>query len=834
MPKSGDYVRVAPGVYASANDEDCDFINNTGVAILQVVGNAENSSALTVTISREETVLNCRIYGATSSGGTCQYTDGLIKEGPGRLRLAPSSKNNYDLHCNFVVNNGVLQLPIEPSYYLRHSAKMTVNKPGVLWLGQSTNGDGQYIYFNDGLFGDGTISNLVDVAHRMRIANNGNTGVIPEFTGVLAGDVTLQCTKGTNILNGTWAATKDVTLFGTGALYLGVIGGGTGDNVISGSAGSGNFVIDGNTSGDFADPTLGYIGSGQTVYATFTSQKPGHSLTFDGGPHGGLDFTGTIDFGTATNATTFFVLTGTNTNECVVSGAIKGQSNSAKTIGLVKRGSGTWKVESNSASTMKGVVAVEEGTLKADVLARAGEKSSLGYSTLLLKDHGGASSDDSHLLPYALLLGTAATRGTLEYTGTDAAEVPDRLIALAGEGALKSDSAALTWEGVTAVDAGAKTLVLGGAAEGSMMHNVTNGPGTVSVVKEGPGSWTLNGTLDFTGGISVMQGSLSISSTNYYSWYRIYLVETKETTSQLDISRIGLFNSDGLMQCHDITTNHSAYMSPHLLRPGEATYATTRSGITLAKFLDKAPGLLSCFLRQSGATPWWRIQSLGFIPKPDDETSRIGCVVRLPADADPVTSYDFGSRWDAETGNPSSTKYTPQSWTVEGSVDGQNWDLLDTVISNRTFTIGYWRKSGIAYYYDSETKTSDPNAVNFGWPIAAGAASDSTLNAGIDNLFVATNATVFTDKTVTTRKITVDASGMGTATGFALAEGGVIDIANATTKPPFAVDVDFSGIELPTSYSFTINQAPTSCRVSISPDGKQIEVVPYGIMIYVK
>jgi endonuclease/exonuclease/phosphatase family metal-dependent hydrolase len=49
----------------------------------------------------------------------------------------------------------------------------------------------------------------------------------------------------------------------------------------------------------------------------------------------------------------------------------------------------------------------------------------------------------------------------------------------------------------------------------------------------------------------------------------------------------------------------------------------------------------------------------------------------------------------------SGTDNVPQSWTVEGSVDGIEWVELSTVISNRTWTGGVntWLKSGKKFFF---------------------------------------------------------------------------------------------------------------------------------------
>ena len=837
LPESGYAIQIAAGVQATANDADCEFMNTTGIAVLWIRGSSSaEKSSLTVTITNEETVLNSMVVsGITRMGVEFAHTHGLVKKGPGRLRLAPIDTNgyaNYDLCCNYVVDNGVLQFPVEPATKIRHYRCLTINSPGVAWMSTAENGAGQNTFFREGLCGDGVFSNTVDAVHTVALDSSGTFGDIPVFTGHIAGNVKLNFEDNIQIiLAGTCDSTEDVSLDLNPAVYMSVIGGGTGENVINGSAGSGNFIVGGRKKGEETHATLGYIGSGQTAYATVTDGKDLRSFTIDGGPNGNLDFTGDIVLSSSTNSTVSLVLGGTNANECVLSSKVTGSTAAGRAVRIVKRGSGTWRIPGNDASMVNGVVAVEEGTLKADTLAQAGKNCSLGYSTLLQEDYGG-EHDPSRLVPYAILLGTDSARGTLQYSGAGDMLVSTRPIALAGEGALKSDAAALSWYGVTAADAVAKTLVLDGSANSSKVFNVTNGPGTVSVVKEGSGTWTLGGTLGFTGGITVKEGTLSISSaTNSYTWYRIMFREAFTAPNQIDVTRIGLFNAEGRMQCANLVTNDDAFADTTLLQPGETVLHTFYPGATLSNLIHPRYSAFATCFDPSYAASFVRFVGKHY-PTLEDDNTQVGCVLRLPAGADPVTSYDFGTRWPI-----TSPDRVLQSWTIEGSVDGIDWTELSTVISNRTWTGGAysWLRSGLPHFYNAATKEDDPNALNTdGWPIASGIAPGATLDAGIDNLSVATNATVTADKTVTTRKITVDAAGMGSATGFALAEDGVIDIVNAPESGNFEVDVDFTGILLPSSYSVLVNGKATKRIASISPDGRKLTVAERGLSLTIR
>jgi len=212
---------------------------------------------------------------------------------------------------------------------------------------------------------------------------------------------------------------------------------------------------------------------------------------------------------------------------------------------------------------------------------------------------------------------------------------------------------------------------------------------------------------------------------------------------------------------------------------------------------------------------------------PNNDTTWFGFVLRLPNGADTIASYDLGTRWADDS---SFVGRTPQSWKVYGSEDGFIWNELSSVVSNRTWNGAcYWMKGGTQYFKDDNVKNSD------GWPISGGIHPEATLADGIDGLAVAAGAVLTADTTVTTRRVTVDLAGMGTVSGFALAEGGIIDVVNAPACGGFEVSADFSGIALPANYSFLLNGAsPGSRRVKFSGDGRHIVCVPKGIVVVVR
>jgi autotransporter-associated beta strand protein len=120
----------------------------------------------------------------------------------------------------------------------------------------------------------------------------------------------------------------------------------------------------------------------------------------------------------------------------------------------------------------------------------------------------------------AIKLGQAGNTGTLIYTGTNA--ITDRAIELAGTtgGATFDQSgtnALVLAGGMTISGTGNKTLTLQGSTlgTGEFAGSITNGNGSViALTKNGTGTWTLSGTNNFTGAVTVNGGNLVLSTTS--------------------------------------------------------------------------------------------------------------------------------------------------------------------------------------------------------------------------------------------------------------------------------------------------------------------------------
>ncbi|HYF35185.1 MAG TPA: autotransporter-associated beta strand repeat-containing protein, partial [Prosthecobacter sp.] len=313
---------------------------------------------------------------------------------------------------------------------------------------------------------------------------------------------------------GVFDPTSKTITFGTG--------GGTFDtngNNISLTGSFGNSGVGGFTKAGAGTLTVtapaGYLGgttvTGGTLALGISNGISGGALTVSGG--GTFDlaaFTPTVSSLTlgagAANAITgsgTLTVTGDATlNQGSIASVLAGSMN------LFKQTASQTVSLTNSANTYTGFTQVANGTLSIMSVANAGTASPLGAPT----------GDNA-----AIRLGQGTTTGTLAIDAAGSAGSTNRTIDLVGTtggGIIDNDgTAALTLTGgITSSTAGAKTITLSGAATGFnnvVASNITNGYGTVGLIKAEGGTWALSGTNTYTGNTAVNAGTLIISgSTN--------------------------------------------------------------------------------------------------------------------------------------------------------------------------------------------------------------------------------------------------------------------------------------------------------------------------------
>ncbi|MGI9177300.1 MAG: LamG-like jellyroll fold domain-containing protein, partial [Pirellulales bacterium] len=77
---------------------------------------------------------------------------------------------------------------------------------------------------------------------------------------------------------------------------------------------------------------------------------------------------------------------------------------------------------------------------------------------------------------------------------------------------IQSDSGLLTMGAITSAATGARTITLQGSGNGRIAGTVSNGSGTVAIIKSSLGTWTLAGSNSYTGETRISAGTLALAA----------------------------------------------------------------------------------------------------------------------------------------------------------------------------------------------------------------------------------------------------------------------------------------------------------------------------------
>lgn len=288
---------------------------------------------------------------------------------------------------------------------------------------------------------------------------------------------------------------------GTGVLTL------SGANIFTGALTISSGTVKLGTAGSGANSPLGTTAGGTIVNAGGVLDLNGftlataETLSLNGS---GIGSTGALT--NSAGAATFsgaITLASTSTiggsGNVELSGVVSGSG------GLVKTGTNTLTL--SGANTFTGQTRIEAGTLSVSSLNNVGSaSSSLGAPSTVA-----AGTID---------LGSGTTTGTLAFTGATY-QSTNRVVNLAGTtggGVIDGSGAggvAFT-SNLTVTGAGAKSLTLTGSNSANAFSGaIVNGTDATSLVKDGTGTWTLNGSgaNTFTGTTTVNAGTLALAKT---------------------------------------------------------------------------------------------------------------------------------------------------------------------------------------------------------------------------------------------------------------------------------------------------------------------------------
>ena len=895
-PSAGDVVALPNGASVQLNDAASFALVNT----LDGICPASNA---TLTVSLAAGVTNSlevpfTAYPAVNS----PYYGRLVKTGSGTLFLnsmkigngqANEKLKHLDYYCRLDIQQGDVAMNQLTGGKNGQLGVVTVDSGATLFTyGDPTldkmSADICATWFAE-MWGAGSLPAMVQPKAKYQyfwLHPNDFTPVESVFSGVIGDNLRIYC-DGRWQLTGTQSTCDPNTMVannknrGAAGPHLTVAKFGNGRDDPS-SIGKGNTpTVSFRTNGGY----ILYTGTGETTDRKFhlQSNSPQHPSFLDAGAHGGLDLAGDVSVSIYQGKMERLVLTGSNSTPCKISGALTAgdQTSGGTTTGglfFFKRGTGTWRfadaVNGNALNAKlrnnRTGFTIEEGTFQFDSLADTNRYCSLGLGTRLQEPYSGAF-DASHNVDYFFRLGRTSANGSipvLELSGLGSADwgvnVGTRKVAMAGSGRISNASHnRFRLGGVSALAGGAeavKYLYLGGTRDGGdEILDLTDGAGKLGVVKDGSGTWTLGGDVNFTGLLDVREGTLVVKRYNSRNtWFRFTATEMLQNSDyyyhyfeeaggkptvyplgkgyQFGLAEFGLFDASGNQVNKGVT---NCWKSSEIEAGGIAYDYAGVGGIdaiiyngnktndyNIAKLCDGNLG--------STTHSWWQDNCGGGNVSQTNSSGWVSYILRLPPGAAEVASWDVGNYYSLN-GNACNRNVT--ACILESSPDGVNW----SVVTNVTRVPLPETNTALLRYWCSDLSTA--SARHTGWPLQGDSgrtwtvmpntpvkvASGATLRADI-SANEAAGAPVLND-------ITLSAAGGGTIDGFAFAASGTLNIENMpATSGRVDIPVSFvnaTGLENVARWSLYLDGAidPTKTAM-VSASG--VSIIDRGLQIILR
>ncbi len=791
----------------------------------------------------------------------------IVKLGGGELDLnsvgaSKSGGEYYDYYCAMTVDEGVVRLPqdgtIDDHYHL---GDVTVNANGTLFTANTGSSKSTEFY---NLYGSGVITND-SVSSRMKVNRRF------DFSGRMGGKV-YYYSEGWATLTGVESTTlpsdfivymnygHGVTTTGYGSVDVAKFGVKPRDGVYDPSSiGFATNIYTRDHGG-----AIRYIGNGETTDKDLRlwPQSTSEATYLDGGPHGGLVWTGL--WAQRDQVIRYMepmmlrlILQGSNTEECVMSGKIQNilKDGTNYTFCITKQGTGTWRMVHNDGSDMRGVWRVVNGTLRFDTIAEAGVNSALGKSTCLYKDLSGVLAIDANKVDYAFWLGggTSTNRPNMEYVGKTNCVSTTRRFAVTGKGGVLNNGGGFLRLSDFVATNTATTLLLGGT---NKLDNVADGiadggNATMSVTKEGSGTWRLGTNCTFTGTLDVKGGRLEIGNPEKYEYYRWIVKESfygsatrNGSTSQMfGLRSFGLFDADGNDRTYGVTDDgewvtdsyykglqYNYGVFDNALLVGEGHVRITHYDGSALKLSRSSNSLMADLFSHNDLYGYVWCRDTQFPPWHESPNTWIMFTIH-PVQVAPITSWDFVNCIITNSNNSKAYQLIKMC-ELQASVDGRDWDSLasldyDGYTSEYRPPINTWRSDNTTTYQVGYTTHTT------GMPIPPGptnevrfAASSVSVAAGAELIARAPEKPVI-------RELAVDGSG-GTIDGFAFASDCTISVTNAAANgvvPMTLRNVD--GIDSTSGWTVSVGgKRKASLRVSASATG--FKLTPVGTQFLIR
>ena len=834
VPSAGDIVEVGnTTVYLS--DSDMDSFNLA--SSLGRVRPTNANARIEFTISGTDEPLS---FGASIRYHNGSYTDKrgkIVKKGPGRLELT-SRDGGYAYATDMEVVEGIL------------SIKTSAATSGNSWFGDvAISNDASFVTRTSGrtwvqrLYGEGTVTNTSSYQINVSGGNYANPMVLTPWMSKVGyyscGRVMIWRTDNRIADFTIYSQSANVT-DGSGTTGFYSIGmNGKPSSVgtyskISTAENGGTFLYlgDGNETGTDKHIEVGY---------------PAQSWTaFDAGAYGGLKFTGEWRFsgGAGTmKGMGQLILTGSNTHECVIAGSIK-NCTATNALGqkgfsfhITKRGTGTWRLSRTSSTVLRenySGIAVEEGTLKYDSIAEAGDMCALGMATNLYESYRGAYNE-SYRRPYAYRIGNGARSypddglATFEYSGTNDAICSTRPIVLGGDARLVNSSGCpFRFSNISAISNGVQMLVLGGeVGTDSEIQGLSDGTAgcRLGVIKEGSSTWTITHTNTFSGPLVVKGGTLKVrrpAVNKPYTWYKLVvkdlwsrLYTERSTTDAFKIGRLGLFDGNGYRRNIGFTRNDGLPVGVSL-QPGEIGFGMPKR---YSWWINREKDSSTSGLAEVTASGETSDNSCLFMSRdrhtidPENPKDWIEIEMRLADGTPEIAYYDIAVIYGQTDTTGYLTNYNMRAWSLLGSTDGWHWEEVHAIADSRSSDPDqklklpnknrYWMAQNKATAGDTAATQHDITKLQ---PIrghSITSAPDPLAN--VEYVTVSDGGVLEADGDITLSKFRVAADGTaGTVKGFALAQECSVDVTGLPERPePFDLPITFDGVS-PQSASWTL------------------------------
>jgi autotransporter-associated beta strand protein len=472
-------------------------------------------------------------FNQTSNGtysGAISGTGALLKTGNSNLTLTGSNTftggatvsagrliGNASSLVGAIVNNTHLEL----NQTTTGASSMTISGPGIVY--KTGNGEltlnGASTYSGGTVYSAGTLrlgnnnalgtGALTISANNLTLSTSANRS-IPNGI-ILNNNATVATGANTFAINGNITGTGQLTKTGTGTLTLG------GNNTFSGgffiTGGSGQNSIVKATSANAFGTGLIEIGGGPASTGS-TLDLNGQTLTNDISilnKNSGVGDQGAIINTDVNNPAT---LNGTvqiggeiyagGNGDIIFNSLVTGGLNNIYSI--YKMGNSNWRF-TNDANTFDGFFYVIGGAVEVTSLANAGQPSSLGRVSVSQNQvKFGFSSQGGGSLRF---VGSNPSVSNRNFEILGANNITNRIDANG-----VNNNATLTLNGsFSALRNAAFTIALGGNNTGNNTYSglISNGSGTLALIKDGTGTWCLTGSNSYTGATTVAAGILLVN-----------------------------------------------------------------------------------------------------------------------------------------------------------------------------------------------------------------------------------------------------------------------------------------------------------------------------------